>query len=159
MIDSPLVIPIVPSLSLTDMLELILSALARILIALLAVIAAIWLCRNYVIARRQKRSQCKPIGLAGRLARMRRRMHTFSQFAAARREFARLDTAALRDLGIGSSEFSSYWAEATGIAERTRRRASSCTANDGDLPRAFMAFRVSAVELRTIRRLGIREYC
>lgn len=42
--------------------------------------------------------------------------------AAARREFQRLDDAALRDLGISRSEFDSYWAESLGQAERSRRR-------------------------------------
>jgi hypothetical protein len=42
--------------------------------------------------------------------------------AAARREFRALDSATLRDLGLGSAEFDSLWAEANGSAERTRRR-------------------------------------
>jgi hypothetical protein len=41
---------------------------------------------------------------------------------AARREFARLDPAALRDLGMHAGEFESYWAEAHGRAPQTRRR-------------------------------------
>jgi uncharacterized protein YjiS (DUF1127 family) len=44
------------------------------------------------------------------------------RYAVARREFQRLDPAALRDLGISPSEFDSYWAESHGLAERTRRR-------------------------------------
>lgn len=42
--------------------------------------------------------------------------------SAARREFARLDGAALRDLALGASEFDSCWAESTGSAPATRRR-------------------------------------
>jgi hypothetical protein len=42
--------------------------------------------------------------------------------AVARREFRALDSATLRDLGLGSSEFDSLCAEANGSAERTRRR-------------------------------------
>ena len=43
-------------------------------------------------------------------------------YAKARREFDRLDAQTLRDLGLGPSEFGSYWAEAQGLAERTRSR-------------------------------------
>lgn len=46
-----------------------------------------------------------------------RRLH-----AKARREFARLSPAAMRDLGMDASEFESYWAEARGQSLRTRRR-------------------------------------
>ena len=42
--------------------------------------------------------------------------------AVARREFRALDSATLRDLGLGPAEFDSLWAEANGSAERTRRR-------------------------------------
>ncbi|MBC5767291.1 hypothetical protein [Ramlibacter albus] len=44
------------------------------------------------------------------------------RLAAARREFARLGPAALRDLAMSGCEFESYWAEANGQAQRTRRR-------------------------------------
>lgn len=44
------------------------------------------------------------------------------RYAAARREFNRLDDSALRDLGIGRCEFGSYWAETHGHAEPTRLR-------------------------------------
>ncbi|AMO24370.1 hypothetical protein GCM10027034_13940 [Ramlibacter solisilvae] len=44
------------------------------------------------------------------------------RYAVARREFQRLDAAALRDLGISPSEFDSYWAEHHGLADCTRRR-------------------------------------
>jgi uncharacterized protein YjiS (DUF1127 family) len=43
-------------------------------------------------------------------------------YAAARREFERLDDSTLRDLGISRSEFDSYWAETHGLAEPTRVR-------------------------------------
>ena len=56
------------------------------------------------------------------LARLRSHWAAMLRYAAARREFARLEPADLRDLGIGSSEFGSYWAEARGRAERTRMR-------------------------------------
>jgi len=42
--------------------------------------------------------------------------------AVARREFHALDSATLRDLGLGPSEFDSLWAEGNGSAQRTRRR-------------------------------------
>jgi uncharacterized protein YjiS (DUF1127 family) len=42
--------------------------------------------------------------------------------AVARREFNRLDSDTLRDLGISRSEFESYWAETHGEAEQTRVR-------------------------------------
>jgi hypothetical protein len=44
--------------------------------------------------------------------------------AAAQREFERLDAATLRDLGLHAGEFGSFWAEAHGRAERTRRRSA-----------------------------------
>jgi uncharacterized protein YjiS (DUF1127 family) len=47
--------------------------------------------------------------------------------AAARREFQALDNAALRDLGMARSEFGSFWAEAHGSAEHTRRRVDTST--------------------------------
>ncbi len=50
------------------------------------------------------------------------RAATARRYAAARREFARLDDHALRDLGISRDEFDSYWAESLGLAERSRRR-------------------------------------
>jgi uncharacterized protein YjiS (DUF1127 family) len=64
----------------------------------------------------------QPGALRQWLARIIRRLHAASHYAASRREFDRLDLAALRDLGVGPSEFPSYWAEASGLAERTRRR-------------------------------------
>ena len=70
-------------------------------------------------------------GLRDWLVRAGRRLRALSQLAAARREFSRLDAAALRDLGIGSAELSSYWAEASGIAERTRRRLSEAAQSLG----------------------------
>jgi uncharacterized protein YjiS (DUF1127 family) len=53
-----------------------------------------------------------------------RRAATAWRYAAARREFARLDDHTLRDLGISRDEFDSYWAESIGLAERSRRRVS-----------------------------------
>ena len=44
------------------------------------------------------------------------------RYAAARREFERLDPLAVRDLGMSASEFDSYWAESEGCAETTRIR-------------------------------------
>jgi uncharacterized protein YjiS (DUF1127 family) len=69
-------------------------------------------------------------GFARRLAA---RLHAFlralshelagaCRYAAARREFDRLDDSTLRDLGISRSEFDSYWAETHGLAEPTRVR-------------------------------------
>ncbi|HMA07583.1 MAG TPA: DUF1127 domain-containing protein [Ramlibacter sp.] len=54
------------------------------------------------------------------------------RYAAARREFARLDDPTLRDLGISRSEFDSYWAESVGLAERSRVRVMQQF--DGSLP-------------------------
>jgi uncharacterized protein YjiS (DUF1127 family) len=58
----------------------------------------------------------------GWLARMSTRFCVLWHEAAARCEVERLDATALRDLGLDSSELPSYLAEATGEAERTRRR-------------------------------------
>jgi uncharacterized protein YjiS (DUF1127 family) len=44
------------------------------------------------------------------------------RYAAARREFDRLDADALRDIGMSRAEFDSYWAEAHGLVEPTRTR-------------------------------------
>jgi hypothetical protein len=44
------------------------------------------------------------------------------RLAAAQRDFARLNPAALRDLAVARGEFGSYWAEANGRAPLTRRR-------------------------------------
>lgn len=44
------------------------------------------------------------------------------RYAAARREFERVDDHTLRDLGITRGEFDSYWAETQGWVEPTRRR-------------------------------------
>lgn len=44
------------------------------------------------------------------------------QLAAARRDFAKLGPGMLRDLAIAPGEFESYWAEAQGRAQSTRRR-------------------------------------
>ena len=44
------------------------------------------------------------------------------RYAAARREFERLDADTVRDLGMSRSEFDSYWAETQGLAEQTRTR-------------------------------------
>jgi hypothetical protein len=57
MTDNPLGIPIIPSLSLAEMLESFLPLLDWIPIALLAVLAAYWFFRRYAIVRRQKRRQ------------------------------------------------------------------------------------------------------
>jgi uncharacterized protein YjiS (DUF1127 family) len=62
-------------------------------------------------------------GLLSMLAAARRE-------ARARSEFARLDAAAYRDLGISPSEFGSYWAESQGVAERTRVRVESAAPPD-----------------------------
>jgi hypothetical protein len=111
MSDNPLVIPVLPPPSVGDLWVLLSPALAWIAVAVMVGIAVHWFHRRYVIDRRHRRCQCNATG---------------------RREMARLDAAALRDLGIGCSEFASYWAEASGAAERTRRRACSCTTNGGD---------------------------
>ena len=58
----------------------------------------------------------------GWLARMSTRFCVLWHEAAARCEVERLDAATLRDLGVDSSELPSYLAEASGEAERTRRR-------------------------------------
>jgi hypothetical protein len=58
----------------------------------------------------------------GWLVRMSTRFCVLWHEAAARCEAERLDAAALRDLGVDSSELPSYLAEAGGEAERTRRR-------------------------------------
>ena len=44
------------------------------------------------------------------------------RYATARNEFERLDSSALRDLGMSRSEFDSYWAETQGLVEPTRTR-------------------------------------
>lgn len=44
------------------------------------------------------------------------------RYAAARREFDRLDAQTLRDIGMSRTEFDSYWAESHGLAEPTRVR-------------------------------------
>lgn len=44
------------------------------------------------------------------------------RLAIARAEFAMLDDAALRDLGLRRAEFASYWAESEGLVEATRHR-------------------------------------
>jgi uncharacterized protein YjiS (DUF1127 family) len=53
------------------------------------------------------------------------------RYAAARREFNRVDENTLRDLGISRSEFDSYWAETHGMAERTRVRVMRQTRGSG----------------------------
>ena len=60
--------------------------------------------------------------LRGLLGCIRSRLAAARRHAAARREFQRLDTGTLRDLGLAPSEFGSYWAEANGLAEHTRLR-------------------------------------
>ena len=60
------------------------------------------------------------------LAASLRRIRSAWRYACARREFAELDERTLRDLGMGSSEFASYWAECHGQAERTRLRTAGC---------------------------------
>jgi hypothetical protein len=50
----------------------------------------------------------------------RTRMQAAWRHATARRDFEKLDPAALRDLGLSASEFDSFWAESRGSAERTR---------------------------------------
>ena len=60
--------------------------------------------------------------LRGLLDRIRSRLAAARRHAAERREFQRLDTGTLRDLGMTPSEFGSYWAEANGLAEHTRLR-------------------------------------
>ena len=60
--------------------------------------------------------------LRGALKAALRRAAAASRYAAARRDFNRLDDAALRDLGISRDEFDSYWAESLGRADQTRRR-------------------------------------
>jgi uncharacterized protein YjiS (DUF1127 family) len=44
------------------------------------------------------------------------------RYAAARRDFSRVNDSTLRDLGISRCEFDSYWAENNGLAEPTRVR-------------------------------------
>jgi uncharacterized protein YjiS (DUF1127 family) len=58
-----------------------------------------------------------------RLAGLLNRVAEAWRHAAARREFERLDEYTLRDLGIDRGEFDSFWAEAHGWSEPTRRRA------------------------------------
>jgi uncharacterized protein YjiS (DUF1127 family) len=53
------------------------------------------------------------------------------RYAAARREFNRVDQDTLRDLGISRSEFDSYWAETHGMAEPTRVRVMRQTRGSG----------------------------
>jgi uncharacterized protein YjiS (DUF1127 family) len=64
--------------------------------------------------------------LHDRIHALWRRWAAHRREAAARREFAQLDASALRDLGLASSEFGSYWAETHGAAECTRRRVPAC---------------------------------
>jgi hypothetical protein len=59
--------------------------------------------------------------LRGLMRRFTDRWH----YAAARREFSCLDASTMRDLGMSSSEFDSYWAESQGWAEQTRVRVKS----------------------------------
>jgi hypothetical protein len=59
--------------------------------------------------------------LRGLMRRFADRWH----YAAARREFSSLDASTMRDLGMSSSEFDSYWAESHGLAEQTRVRLNS----------------------------------
>lgn len=61
-------------------------------------------------------------GLRNALRAMMQRVAERRRYAAARREFERLDDATLRDLGISRNEFDSYWAESLGRAEQSRRR-------------------------------------
>lgn len=65
-------------------------------------------------------------GLADRLRAVRRELLQevagIWRYAAARREFDRLDAQTLRDIGVSRAEFDSYWAEAHGLAEPTRVR-------------------------------------
>ena len=60
--------------------------------------------------------------LRGLLGCIRSRLAAARRHAAARREFQRLDSGTLRDLGMTRSEFGSFWAEAHGLAEHTRVR-------------------------------------
>ena len=64
----------------------------------------------------------RPPGLPIALRAMLPRVAARRCYAAARREFERLDDASLRDLGISRNEFDSYWAESLGRAEQSRRR-------------------------------------
>jgi uncharacterized protein YjiS (DUF1127 family) len=66
--------------------------------------------------------------LRGLLGCIRSRLAAARRHAAARREFQRLDTGTLRDLGLAPSEFGSYWAEANGLAEPTRLRVQASAA-------------------------------
>jgi hypothetical protein len=56
------------------------------------------------------------------LQRARRTFSNRSRLVVERRDFAALDPATLRDLGVHRSEFDSYWAESNGLTERTRVR-------------------------------------
>jgi uncharacterized protein YjiS (DUF1127 family) len=61
-------------------------------------------------------------GLRSALSALLRELAGAWRYAAARREFNRVDQDTLRDLGISRSEFDSYWAETQGLAEPTRVR-------------------------------------
>lgn len=60
--------------------------------------------------------------IAGVLRKWTREAAARREYALARDAFARLDASTIRDLGMSRSEFSSYWAESRGLAERTRLR-------------------------------------
>jgi len=60
--------------------------------------------------------------LRGTLRSMLHELAGAWRYAAARREFSRLDASTLRDLGMSRGEFDSYWAETHGQAEQTRVR-------------------------------------
>ena len=62
------------------------------------------------------------VAMRGALRAMLRELAGAWRYAAARREFNRVDPDTLRDLGISRSEFDSYWAETQGLAEPTRLR-------------------------------------
>jgi uncharacterized protein YjiS (DUF1127 family) len=61
-------------------------------------------------------------GLSGALRALLRKLEGAWAYAAARSEFNRLDSGALRDLAMSRSEFDSYWAETHGMADETRVR-------------------------------------
>jgi hypothetical protein len=81
---------------------------------------------SHAIFSRPAKAEPGSIRFATRLASaLRPLLHEVAstwRYAAARREFASLDAATLRDLAMSHGEFDSYWAETHGLAEPTRRR-------------------------------------
>jgi uncharacterized protein YjiS (DUF1127 family) len=70
-------------------------------------------------------------GLRGALRALLAELAGAWRYSVARREFAQLDEAALRDIGMSRSEFDSYWAETHGQAEPTRVRVTQHVRGSG----------------------------